>query len=766
MLRLIFDFFYRSRLLSKILSIFILSVLLNAAIFSSAFSQSLPKLKEQLTKQAATENVTPTIESIKAKEKALAEKFASFKEQRLLQTNGVEESYIDALLEILERERVVLYEQKNTIQQIEAADKRLSELKDVGGDIAEQIEAKKALDFLALENLRDELLREQDRAKQLQAALNVSRTLVNISQKNNEKREKQRRQVKEEIESAAGEDKAQLQSDLLLLELGAELSQEQFAAKQLDLQLEQKNIEINNLYVKNLNQRVKSAIANVTFTKADLDAKLDDVATQEIKFRKFLKAAQAREVVAEKQAESFRQRVLNDSDEARKAFNLLENDVASLLYQVSLKSVVIQEKSLAFLSYARSIIEWRYQVLNGTANRKQLADWRDEGSLIVEAVMFTRSESADSFESVRAQIMKRGEDLQRFSAQDQNAVAFVSKLLTDIRYIVRESEDSMQTLDRFQLEGRKLKEDIATITDSRSWGEIVEDLQLAFGNIWNFELTVVDDNPITLGKVFTALALFILGYFVAKLISSRFADQLFKRFHIAKGVAVALESLIFYVLLIIVAIFALQLVNVPLTVFALAGGALAIGIGFGSQNIMNNFISGLIILIERPIRVGDIVEIGTMVGTVDRIGLRSAVIRTGTNINIIMPNSSLLEKDVINWTLVDQKIRVKVMLGVAYGSPTEKVSELLKQAAMENAEILKFPEPLVLLNNFGESTLDFEVHFWINIISSTGRSKIESDVRFRIEQLFREAKINIAFPQRDVHLNSNEPIAVKVLSNS
>ena len=203
----------------------------------------------------------------------------------------------------------------------------------------------------------------------------------------------------------------------------------------------------------------------------------------------------------------------------------------------------------------------------------------------------------------------------------------------------------------------------------------------------------------------------------------------------------------------------------PLTVFTFLGGALAIAVGFGSQNILNNFISGLILLVERPIRMGDMIEIEGTYGTVEEVGFRSTRVRSFENIYIIVPNSTFLEKNVVNWTLSDDLVRIHITLGVVYGSPTREVARLIRQVMDEHAKVLKTPEPVILFSDFGDNALQFEVHFWIRMKRLMDRRITESDVRYRVDELFRAAGIVIAFPQRDVHLDAVKPLTVRVVGD-
>ncbi len=280
---------------------------------------------------------------------------------------------------------------------------------------------------------------------------------------------------------------------------------------------------------------------------------------------------------------------------------------------------------------------------------------------------------------------------------------------------------------------------------------------------WNLTIVDVDGRPVTIGSIAVFALLLIIGTWTCRFISRRIVGALARRFSVDEGAAAALQAVVFYVLLVSVVLLALKVVNVPLTVFAVLGGALAIGIGFGSQNIVNNFISGLIILVERPIRVGNLIQLGEIYGTVRHIGARSTRVVTGDNVEILVPNSSFLESNVTNWTLSDDQIRTRITVGVAYGSPVRKVEQLLLEAAKAHEHVLPDPAPQVLFADFGDNALVFQLLVWARIRRFVQRQRIESDLRFRIDELFREAGIVIAFPQRDIHLDTLRPLDVRVL---
>lgn len=284
-----------------------------------------------------------------------------------------------------------------------------------------------------------------------------------------------------------------------------------------------------------------------------------------------------------------------------------------------------------------------------------------------------------------------------------------------------------------------------------------------FGELWSLELFAVQDYSITLGKLAGAVLLFGLGILAARLASRLLGHVLEHRAGYEPGAASAIQNLAFYLLSALVLLLALRAVNIPLTAFTVIGGALALGVGFGSQNVIANFISGLILMAERPIKEGDLIEVDGTRGTVERIGPRSTRVRTFDNTHLIVPNSVFLEKNVRNLTLTDDDIRASVTVGVAYGSPTREVERILLRAAHEHGKVLEFPEPVAFFADFGDNALIFHAYFWIRSRDMAERVRIESDVRHSLEAMLREAGIAIAFPQRDVHIDAARPIAVHVL---
>ena len=272
--------------------------------------------------------------------------------------------------------------------------------------------------------------------------------------------------------------------------------------------------------------------------------------------------------------------------------------------------------------------------------------------------------------------------------------------------------------------------------------------------ILNIVVLSLGDNKLTVGGIVLASLLIVLGFFLARWLEKKLTSRLVERK--VKAEVVHLIRRIFYILVVVILVItALGLLNVPLAAFAFISGALAIGVGFGAQNIINNFISGWILMWERPIRIGDWVEIGEDIGVVEEINTRSTRLKRIDGVHLLLPNSKLLEDTVINWTRVDNILRSVVRVGVSYSSDVVVVKSLLDKVVHAHEGILTKPEPQVIFEDFGDSSLVFDVYFWIDMSEGRSLRGTRSELRFEIAKIFEENGIVIAFPQQDVHIDGS-----------
>lgn len=245
---------------------------------------------------------------------------------------------------------------------------------------------------------------------------------------------------------------------------------------------------------------------------------------------------------------------------------------------------------------------------------------------------------------------------------------------------------------------------------------------------------------------------FLLLAFVASALIQRGLGRVYARRGLETGVQYALNRLAHYVIIAVGAFLALENLGISLTALAGLGAILAVGIGFGLQNIAQNFVSGIILLLERPVKKGDYVEVGAVKGTVREIHARATLITTLDNVDVLVPNGDLITQQVVNQTFDDRRIRTRVEVGVAYGSDTALVRQVLERVAAEHDEVLTDPAPRVWFAGFGDSSLDFALLVWVP--EALVQGQVGSDLRFAIDHAFRQEGIQIPFPQRDLHLKS------------
>lgn len=281
-----------------------------------------------------------------------------------------------------------------------------------------------------------------------------------------------------------------------------------------------------------------------------------------------------------------------------------------------------------------------------------------------------------------------------------------------------------------------------------------------FEKYWNHPLFTLAAGPqITVGQIILTILVILLGLLLAWYLQRLLGRQLLKA-RVNPNVSQTVQRIFFYSILVLLFITVLGMLRIPITALAFISGAVAIGVGFGAQNIINNLISGWILMSERPVRIGDFVEIDAHRGVVEAIGNRSTRIKRIDGVHLLVPNSLMLERVVVNWTLIDHNFRTSVRVGVNYGSPVRRVEELLRKAADEHELTLQHPPVMVVFEDYGDNALIFDTFFWCQSIGEKEMRLIRSDIRFRIEELFAEEGIGIAFPQRDVHLYAKTPIEV------
>lgn len=388
-----------------------------------------------------------------------------------------------------------------------------------------------------------------------------------------------------------------------------------------------------------------------------------------------------------------------------------------------------------------SVVEEREANAKIAAAAKQIRGWKEYGnqqlSMVGNHISDVEDRLAEAPSAARAQVFS--DKLRLFRHREDL-----------YRRALQRTDSLLGLIDNKQAEFARREQARSVLARMKEWGRASV---VMLGNAWHIELFAAEDTievdgknitgrrSVTVGKIVTALAMLIVGYWLAG-IMARFAErQAIARLQLDPNVANIIRHWALACLFLLLVIVTLMSVKIPITAFAFLGGALAIGVGFGTQNLLKNVISGLLLLMERPLRVGDVIEVDGIRGMVTTIGLRSSTIRDMNGVETLIPNSNLLEKNLTNWTYSSFRKRYSLRIAVATGSDARQVKEKLRDLAGEHGQILKEPEPYVLMEDFSEQALVFVLHYWIEISPGIDAAMVASDLRFMIERTFAEEKI-------------------------
>ncbi|MDP1581133.1 MAG: mechanosensitive ion channel [Candidatus Didemnitutus sp.] len=275
----------------------------------------------------------------------------------------------------------------------------------------------------------------------------------------------------------------------------------------------------------------------------------------------------------------------------------------------------------------------------------------------------------------------------------------------------------------------------------------------AFVDVLNHPVFSLGQRTLTLGLIGKFILLFAGMVLMVRLFTRVFLARALTRMNMEPSLQFAVTRIVGYGLFLLGGYVVLNFIGVELSSLAVFAGAIGVGLGFGLQNITNNFISGIIILAERPIKLGDRVEVATVAGRVTKISLRSTTVVTNDNISIIVPNSEFITQTVTNWSHSDPRVRIRIPFSVAYGTDTDKLNEVIMSVAAADPAVLKEPAPALFFDGFGDSALNFELGVWTQDLASSPR-RFRSQINYAIDRALRDAKIEIPFPQRDLHIRS------------
>jgi len=525
----------------------------------------------------------------------------------------------------------------------------------------------------------------------------------------------------------------------------------------IEVRLAEKNADVTQ-------QNLVWVRKNLHFDNTDLEKQIEDINRNRDDLQKRQKDQLRGQMKVETAWLQAQEKLANARKKTDIALAKARLEAADAEREASQQLLEQTEDMLNLLNQQEQVWRNRYALVKGGVDQEKIDAWKKEieaGKVKIERAVRLQESYQNSLQPQITSLEKQLSD-QGFSKDLRREL---ENRLGALRTLERGGVEYLSMLQAtLRLNQRLLDE----ISHKREHVDLWKKLTALTGkvtNIWDLELWVIDEHGVTVKKLAMALIVLIIGFIFFKRIFLFWVRGLLARIHMKETTTAAVEKIINYIVVFLIILFALRVVNMPLTLFTFLGGAVAIGVGFGAQNLINNFISGFIVMAEQPIKIGDLVEIEGMFAMVEEIGARCTRIRTGGNVQILVPNSSFLEKNIINWTLSDKEVRAQVTVGVIYGSPVREVERLMLQVADEHNRVRKAPKPFVLFNDFGDNALIFDLYFWISMNRIMDRRIIESDIRFHIDELFRKAGIVIAFPQRDVHLDTQKPLEFRLVKD-
>lgn len=716
----------------------LLSGVLLSAIASRAAAQiGMPTAAQTAPAPPTTAVNKSPLEDVLAKRKELATQLAVLNRQNT--ERGAEAGNVSAAedeIEFLETLDGVFAQQQ---VRLEARQELQDEIKQAGADLESlrkfgPSEAK-PYSFLLLEDARDDLAAEEDHAEALDAEIKPAKLMLETAEDHFAEAERERRKAQERVsENDDKEQAAALAGALKLAQRESKVHEALITVRRLEIEIRGLRCELCAARKTFLSEKIARIASDVRFTAQDLQDRLKDLTQSDAELQNKIKDADLRI----KQSEKRQNADLQDLRAMQTPAGIVELALAS--WRVSreadqLETTLLNERIGDNKSW-RHYWECRYEVENGTAKPEKIAEWHESLEDLIDEMAANRHSLEQRIEATRvgqAKIVQRMRDnddprVKKWGdfqcAQWERLRDICESSLVQIKLSQRWSERFLDELKaHLEPAGHESLRKVAT-------EQVVA--------VWTYELLDVNDQSITVGKVVSLLIYLMLALLGAKVLSRLLGRRILPRFGLNEGASHAVQSIAFYTMVTLFGVMSFEMVHVPLSAFTFLGGAVAIAVGFGSQDIANNFMSGIILLAEQPIRVGDIIVVDGVQGTVDHIGPRSTRIKTDANYEMIVPNSKVLSDKLTNLTLSDTLVQTTVAVTLPNKMPVAQAKVLLLQAALSHYTVLRDPSPIVLFKQFGATTMDFELHFWLQLDDEMRAAIAQSDVREEINELFSQ----------------------------
>ena len=667
------------------------------------------------------------------------------------------------------------------LAQQEAVERQITELRnrriDLDGELqtirAAGAEKKTAFSFVELDRLKDEHTAEQARANLVADRLAAAKSAFEKSQKALAKSEAKQRQAEEaRAEGKDGPNAAELSTAYEQARQAASLAKETVTLRQKEVAHGALSQDVQRLAVELKHEQVVRAAPRVVLSAADLDEQIAQIAKQEAAANVALATAQTwrqsadervREAQKQLDAQSGKGEELAEQLAARRREQERWSDEVDLLTQ--------QLQRLAQLPTA-----WRQRyaiaAIDLRPTPEDLKAWQKEAQSTLDELATQASTRIQRMADLRSNLSTVAD---RAEAAKDGAAAVISLIFEQrmqLEEMLRSQQASLMQIESSRRVYLKLIDELGDSPLSPT--KLAAGALAQVNNFWNTELFPVGEGEaktyVTVKRAVTGLVVLVVGWLTSRLLAHRFTSRLLRRFRLSKDANAALQHMAYYVLLFTVVLISLKTVKVPLTAFTILGGALAIGVGFGSQALINNFIGGLIMLAERPIRLGEQITIGKFDGVVEEVGFRSTKLRTSNDHLITIPNSTLVNDSIEN-VARRRTIRRTMNVAVSHETSREKLAaavrairEILDEKGIRERihPIVGFEElsPRAYFNDYGAASFNIQVVYWYAPPDWWEYMDLCERVNYRIMEEFERLGVEFAFPSKPMHLTCDSPANV------
>lgn len=596
---------------------------------------------------------------------------------------------------------------------------------------------------------------------------------------------KQLRLAKEALETSSGKsDELRKRWQLVLVQLRDQVNQSGVVLAELKLVYFREALAKTQTEINLLEQKLADAGDKYRFTTEELQLKIQAIDNRRLKLGQELEqAVQAvddarKQLTASEKAVSRAEADLSrpGADKAMLGRLLKDREVSQAIFEAADFRVQILKGMMQLLKDEKTIWRDRHRIISSPGSGTEMVPssvpqknvqlintWKEYVSSKIsslEALIRNQQDKLTNATLDRYELDAARRLVTIYQGQEVLLRRGVELLSEFERLEQRRNEEAQRAAAHVSLEGRLREawESVSSLARKIWYAElyVAEETIIAEGK------AIVRPRSVTVGKLLQALLILLAGTLVLRRLKRPIHWFAVNRLRFDESNALLYTRLLTYLMFIGVLVGSLIFVNIPLAIFAFFGGALAIGIGFGAQNLINNFISGLILMFDRTIRLGDVVELDIHRGRVTAIGMRNSRVKRFDGVEMLVPNSQFLQQNVINWTLSDRRVRYMVTVGVAYGSSTRDTARVILKAVTAQPEVLNDPPPYVTFDNFADSSLNFSAYFWLEMDPAMNSLEICSDIRHRIGEMLGEAGISIPFPQRDLHLRTIQPLEIRI----